>query len=117
MANIAEGQGRRSRREFLQFLSVTSGSLRELETQVILAGRLKFFQQPRVDDLLAMADKIGRLMKGLTRFLESHPGDRAKARWNEQPKTDNQKRGFTALPRMPGGPFPSTPLSLPVFSR
>ena len=38
--NIAEGYGRRSRKEYSQFLFVAQGSLKELETQTILSERL-----------------------------------------------------------------------------
>ena len=40
-SNIAEGEGRRTNGEFLHMLGVAYGSLRELETQAILATRLK----------------------------------------------------------------------------
>lgn len=41
-ANIAEGRSRSSTREFLYFLSVSKGSLAELETQLELAIRLDY---------------------------------------------------------------------------
>ena len=39
-ANIAEGYGRESRQEFIRFLRVAQGSLKELETHVLLARRV-----------------------------------------------------------------------------
>jgi four helix bundle protein len=40
-SNIAEGAARRTKREFIQFLSIAKGSLSELDTQLELARRLK----------------------------------------------------------------------------
>jgi four helix bundle protein len=42
LSNIAEGQGRRTTRDFLRCLSIASGSLQELETQLIIASRLNY---------------------------------------------------------------------------
>ena len=40
-SNIAEGQSRQHKNEFIQFLSIAKGSLSELETQLIISGKLK----------------------------------------------------------------------------
>ena len=69
-SNIAEGQGRRSRGEFAQFLSVAFGSLREVETQVLIAVRLSYLDASLGESVLAACSEVGRLISGLTRSLE-----------------------------------------------
>ena len=68
-SNIAEGQGRRSTNEFLHHLSIAHGSLRELETQVLIASRLKLLKDNRSDELLKMCAEVGRLINGLYNSL------------------------------------------------
>jgi four helix bundle protein len=70
-SNIAEGQGRGTDKEWARFLSIAYGSLRELETQVLIAGRLGNIDQPTVDKLLGLAGEVGRLINGLRRSLGS----------------------------------------------
>lgn len=41
-SNIAEGFGRRSQKEYLQFYSIAYGSALELETQILIAKKLGF---------------------------------------------------------------------------
>jgi four helix bundle protein len=69
-ANIAEGQGRRTDGEFLNQLSVAHGSLRELETEIMLAMRLKYLPDTAGRQLLTDAGEVGRLLNGLCRSLE-----------------------------------------------
>ena len=44
-SNIAEGQGRKSTKEFMRHLSIAHGSVCEMETQILLAGRIGFLSQ------------------------------------------------------------------------
>ena len=63
--NIAEGQGRAQPGEFLNQLSVSRGSLQELETLWILSERLRFLTAQTADDALARCDRISRMLTGL----------------------------------------------------
>jgi four helix bundle protein len=68
-ANIAEGQGRRTGGEFLHSLSVAHGSVRELETHVVLAERLHFINADTAKDILERTAEVGRLIHGLSNSL------------------------------------------------
>jgi four helix bundle protein len=74
-SNIAEGHGRRSDGDLLRHLAIANGSRCELETQVILAGRLGFVDQPQVDRALEATAEVGRLVNGLISSISgsSHP--------------------------------------------
>jgi len=52
-SNIAEGQGRRNAKEFIQFLYIAKGSLAEIETQLIICERLGL-----ISDLTALTDRM-----------------------------------------------------------
>ena len=64
-ANIAEGNGRDHRREYLYHLSLAHGSLMELETHLVLASRLGYVQAKEVSSVLATAGEVGRMLNGL----------------------------------------------------
>jgi four helix bundle protein len=64
-SNIAEGQGRGGMVGMVRFLRIAYGSLREVETQVILAGRLSYLEASTERSLLDCASEIGRLLNGL----------------------------------------------------
>jgi four helix bundle protein len=68
-SNIAEGQGRRSTKEFLHHLSIAHGSLREVETQILIAGRLHYLGQEEINHLLTLSAEVGRLINGLSNSL------------------------------------------------
>jgi four helix bundle protein len=75
-ANIAEGQGRHTDGEFLNQLSVAHGSVRELETHAMIAGRLKFLAPSTVTTILKRAAEVGRLVNGLANDLRRRSGRR-----------------------------------------
>ena len=68
-SNVAEGQGRRSDGAFSHHLSIAHGSLRELETQLLLASRLGYLADDRLNALLAATSEVGRLVTGLGKAL------------------------------------------------
>ena len=68
-SNIAEGQGRTTDKEFQNFLSIAHGSVREVETQILIAQRLHFMPAEQAETLLNQAGEVGRLIKGLWNSL------------------------------------------------
>jgi four helix bundle protein len=69
-SNIAEGQGRSTTRDFLNFLSIARGSLKEVETQVLIAERLAYISKQISGSLLAKTTEVGRLLTGLSNSLK-----------------------------------------------
>lgn len=70
-SNVAEGQGRKSTREFRHHLSISAGSLQELETQLLVAGRLSYASKDDVEHLMSMSSEVGRLLHGLYNSLSA----------------------------------------------
>ena len=69
-ANIAEGYGRDTRPGYIQFLRIAQGSLKELETHLIIAQRIELSAIGKVDDLLSQCESVGKLLRSLIRKLE-----------------------------------------------
>ena len=69
-ANIAEGHGRETTGAFVQFCRVAQGSLKELETHLILAGRLSFLDGARQEQLLTMSEATGKMIRAMIRSLQ-----------------------------------------------
>lgn len=70
-ANISEGYGRKSRNEYIQFLYIAQGSLKELETHLLLSQRVKLASKEVIFPLLTQCESVGRLLTGLIRALEN----------------------------------------------
>ena len=70
-ANIAEGYGRDSTGEFVRFLQIAQGSLKELETHLLLSVRVGFLSGSNAEPALAHADALGRMLRSYYRRLQS----------------------------------------------
>jgi four helix bundle protein len=68
-ANIAEGHGRRHLGEYIQHLSIANGSLKELETHLLIAGRLRYVQGEEINRALEDCAEIGKMLSGLIQKL------------------------------------------------
>jgi four helix bundle protein len=69
-ANIAEGQGRNGRREFVHHLGIAHGSLCEVETMLIIAHQLEYITSANLAEQTESIREVGRLLHGLLRSLE-----------------------------------------------
>ena len=69
-SNIAEGAARSSAKEFSHFLTISLGSLAELETQVIISERLDFISEDNTKMLLANLTTIRKMLLGLKKSLK-----------------------------------------------
>lgn len=68
-SNIAEGAGRNTSGEFNQFLGIAYGSTCELETQLIIANRLKFLNNDSFGELEMEIDRIQKMIYNLKKSI------------------------------------------------
>jgi len=69
-ANVAEGYGRRTRGEYIQFLYIAQGSLKELETHLLLSKRVELASGESISPIMSQCESVGRLLGALIRSLE-----------------------------------------------
>jgi four helix bundle protein len=70
-ANIAEGFGRENRGSYQQFLRIAQGSLKELETHLLISQRIGIAQSGTVASLLSQSESVGKLLRFLIRKLST----------------------------------------------
>ncbi len=68
-SNIVEGRARDSSKEYLRFLDIAFGSLRELSYQFDLSSRLGFINQDAVPSCAAKILETEKVLAGLIRAL------------------------------------------------
>ena len=71
-SNIAEGAARNSKREFLQYLYISLGSLSEVETQLLIAERLGYLTDHE------MLEHVEHLRRKLLNFIKYIKGKASK---------------------------------------
>ncbi|OPZ82579.1 MAG: hypothetical protein BWY77_00096 [bacterium ADurb.Bin431] len=69
-ANIAEGWGRMGTQEYIQFLRIAQGSLKELETHLLLTDRIGLARRDQISLLLEICTEIGKMFNGLLGSLK-----------------------------------------------
>jgi four helix bundle protein len=69
-ANICEGHARDHTRELLKHPSIARGSLMEPETHLLLSQRVGLIQEAGLESLLALTDRVSRMLSGLRKSLE-----------------------------------------------
>jgi four helix bundle protein len=69
MANIAEGFGRHSDKEFANFLNMAHGSIAEVRSHLYVALDLHYLDQNRFDYLYKLLDEISRMTLALAQRL------------------------------------------------
>ena len=69
MANIAEGHGRRSDKEFANFLNIAHGSVAETQSHLYIAVDLGYLKQEEFNKLYSLLDEISRMVMGLSQHL------------------------------------------------
>ena len=68
-SNIAEGKGRLSKKEFVQFLAKARGSLCEVQTQLEIGLRLDYLRGPQFELIDEQARELGRILNGLMKTV------------------------------------------------
>jgi four helix bundle protein len=71
LSNFAEGAERDGNTEFIQFLSISKGSIGELRAQLIYSLDTELIDQIKYDTLDTMATSAGKLVGGLVRYLKT----------------------------------------------
>ena len=68
-ANIAEGVGRGTTREYIRSLCIANGSLKELETHLLLGLRLQFYGAEDAREAFRLVEEVAKLLGSLIRTL------------------------------------------------
>jgi len=70
-SNIAEGCGRKTNKDFYQFLNIALGPSFELETQLIIAKEFDYIDQDQLDDTSKLIIEIQKMIYGLQKSLDT----------------------------------------------
>ena len=74
-ANLAEGSARASRKEYLQFVYQSKGSLEETKYHLLLARDLGYLKNFNYEEIIEQATNCSKLINGLITYLRANPKD------------------------------------------
>lgn len=86
-SNIAEGYGRASRGEYVQFLGHSRGSAFEIETQLLVAQSLGYGSEEEIAEAQRLCAEVGRLLHGLIQSLRGTVGSDSSSASRGRPLT------------------------------
>jgi four helix bundle protein len=69
-ANVAEGHGRENTGNFVQHLRISQGSLKELETHLLLAERVGILPTVELQPVFFQCETLGKMLRALIRSLQ-----------------------------------------------
>jgi four helix bundle protein len=69
-SNIAEGAGRQTKKEFINYLHIAQGSLSELDTQLIIANRIEYITSDVCNEMENKIETISKMITGLIKSLK-----------------------------------------------
>jgi len=70
MSNIAEGYGRKTDKEFIQFLYIAMGSIFELQSQIYMALDLSYMSKEEFKDIFTTSNEVTKLIGGFIKYLK-----------------------------------------------
>lgn len=73
-SNIAEGFSRKTSRNFLHFLSISMGSLYEVQTQIEIAQNIGYMNDEQKDEIMEQTIEIEKILHGLMRSIRNNKG-------------------------------------------
>jgi len=85
--NIAEGKGRNSLREYLQFLYIARGSVEEVKYLLLLARDLGYMDEAGYAEVINGYNQVGKMLNKLIRSLRSHLPTQTPKLKPQKPKT------------------------------
>ena len=68
-SNISEGCGKRTSKDFAQFLYNAFGSVKEVECQLIIAYRLKYLEKDTFDNIMKEINSVGKMLRGFINYI------------------------------------------------
>jgi len=70
-SNIAEGQERNTKKEFIYFLTISRGSKAELETQLLICVKIGYLNETEILEAMNLSQEIGKMLTSLINKLNN----------------------------------------------